>query len=346
MARITWMPNFTAIGSFSETQATDWQDAMDWARLEVELDVLKAAFLEWHDYMQLEHVDYFAKLPTWQFQTLGRVALLLNKGATPTADTMKWFAARVQAMIAQVPAAVNADEQVEDDAAQTAAQRRTKEYVDLYSFIDAVRVKFADNEDELETQIVERLKQRNPNRAQLKKLYLHYKESLADAMAEKANPEVAKTIDPLIVAVNVLASFTGNAKVASQSKKATAKNQKAVAGVTVKSVDTDTNITSVSPAMIPRSSVVVMYNTKTRKVVIYSAKADTKLSIKGTKVIGYDEATSFSKTLRKPKTVLPSLRDAANSKRVKMVLDKYVKGKAHVVNGQINKDTVIVKVFK
>jgi hypothetical protein len=185
----------------------------------------------------------------------------------------------------------------------------------------------------------------NPNRQQLKKLYVHFKESLNDATAEISNLEVAKTIDALVVVVNVLAGFSGNAKVAGMQKKANVRGAKAAAGVTVKTIDAATNIASINPAMIPGSSVVVMYNTKTRKVSIYTAKVDVKLGIKGTKVTGFDEATSFAKTLRQPKTVLPGLREASNSNRVRVVLNERVKGKTHVVNGRINKDMVIVKVF-
>ena len=347
MAKFSFVPNFTAIGPFSKTHTTDWCDAMDWARLEVELDALKSEFVKWIKYVQLENVTHIFKLPTWHFQTLGRVALLLNKGATPTTETMAWFTNKIQELINLAPTPVVAEEQVEEvGPVLSAAQKRIMEYVDFYSFIDAVRVKFANDEVELEQRITERLRQRSPNNIQLKKLYLHYKESLADAMNEKDNVEVAKTIDPLSVVVDVLAGFTGNAKTVRQSKKATAKNQKTTAKVSVKTLDAITNFASVSPALIPGADAVVMYNTKTRKAMVYSAKADLKLDVKGTKITGFDEAKSFAKTLRVPKSVLTSLRNATNSDRVALVLNTYVKGKAHVVNGRINKDTVIIKVFK
>jgi hypothetical protein len=90
----------------------------------------------------------------------------------------------------------------------------------------------------------------------------------------------------------------------------------------------------------------VVYNTKNRKAMVYVCKTDEKLGVNGTKITGYDDASSFAKTLRKPKAILPSLRDAATPKRVTLVLDQYVKGKNHEVNGRISKDMVIVKVFK
>ena len=79
---------------------------------------------------------------------------------------------------------------------------------------------------------------------------------------------------------------------------------------------------------------------------IYTASADTKLGIKGGKLSGFDAAVSFAKTIRKPKMVLPALRDSTTIKRVRVVLDQHVNGKSHVVNGRITKDMIIVKVFK
>lgn len=344
MAKFSWMPEFTGIGPFSETHEKDWIDAMDWARLEIELDVLKSEFVKWINYVQVENVSQIVKLPTWHFQTLGRVALLLNKGATPTNETMTWFVNKIQALINQAPAPAIVEEKDEEVATiLSAAHRRTLDYVDLFSFIDAVRVKFANDEAELEARIVERLRLRSPSKILLKKLYLHYKESLADATNEKDNPEVAKTIEPLVVVVDALAGFTGNAPSGRKAKKIPAKT---AAKVPVKSVDKIGNVVGVDPTTIPGANAVVVFNTKTRKATVYSAKADAKLTVKGTKLIGFDEATSFAKTLRLPKVVLPSLRNATTGARATMVMNTHVKGKSHVANGRINKDTVIIKVFK
>ena len=186
----------------------------------------------------------------------------------------------------------------------------------------------------------------NPNKQQLKALYNHFKESLSDATSGIENSEVAATIEPLVSVVNVLASFTGNAKIASMKNKLTVNEQKAADAIEVKTADTETNIVSIKPAMIVGSKLVVVYNTKNRKVMIYSALADTKLYINGSKITGFDEAASYAKTVRKPKTILPALRDSTTIKRVKVVLDQQVNGKSHTVNGRINKDMIIIKVYK
>ena len=63
------------------------------------------------------------------------------------------------------------------------------------------------------------------------------------------------------------------------------------------------------------------------------------------KIINFDEKRSFAKTLRKPKDLLPGLRDAATTRRVDVILGD-VNGKMHAVNGRIGKEMLIVKIFK
>ena len=111
-----------------------------------------------------------------------------------------------------------------------------------------------------------------------------------------------------------------------------------------KTVDLNTDMASLSPALIPGSHKVVIYNSKSRKLYVYVA--DGELGIKGTKIIGYDEGKSFAKTLRDPKRVLVTLRDAATTKRVDLVMNDNIKGKRHPVNGRLNKDTLVIKVFR
>ncbi len=344
MAANVWLPDFTAINSTFENHKKSWYNAMDWARLEIESDELKVAFVEWAIINEFCTAEQLVKIPNWQFQTIGRIALLINKGAIPPMDTKEFFERKLEELNALLPDANFHDEV--DSFQLTTKQKRTIEYVDLYSFIDAIRVKYATDEVAIDKLITERLRIINPSRQMLKSLYEHFKEALNDATNERSNSEVIKTVNPLVIVVNVLAGFTGNAKVASMQKKVTVKGVKAAAAVTVKTIDNATNIASVNPAMIPGSTVVVIYNTKNRKAMIYTAKLDCTIGIKGTKLIDFDETKSFAKTLRKPKMVLPGLRDATNGKRVKVVLDQYVKGKAHTVNGRINKDMIIIKVFK
>jgi hypothetical protein len=338
-----WQPNFANIDPIEDDYAKSWRDAMDWARMEIDHNTLKSEFIKWVN--DEETVVHLQSLPSWHFMTAGRVALLVNKGAIPPAEYTIWLQNKLGELMAIIPTVdTTKDEGAEEQL--SVKKQRVLDYVSIYCFVEAILRKHRDDKETIEELVTERLRKVNPNRQLLKKLYLHFKESLADAMAERDNPLVAETVEPLIVAVNVIAGFSGNAKIAGSGAKADLKSQRAAANVNYKTIDSATNTASVSPAMIPGTSMAVIYNTKDRKAMVYVAKSDEKLSVKNSKIIGYDDATSFSKTLRKPKAILPSLRDAATTKRIQLILDQYVKGKNHTVNGRISKDMVIVKVFK
>jgi hypothetical protein len=340
-SKTAWQPDFASIDPIYDGYAKAWRDAMDWARMEIDYNTLKAELIKWVTVENPEHLACLELLPSWHFATVGKIALLINRGATPPEESMAWLHNKIEALSTIVP---EVEVVGDDDDAMSLKDRRTIDYVNIYSFIEAILSKHRTEPEVIEETITQRLRKVNPNRQLLKKLYVHFKESLADAMAERTNPFVAATIEPLIIAVNVLAGFSGNAKVA--GNKADAKSQRAAAKVTYKTLDSATNTASISPAMIPGTTMAVVYNTKNRKAMVYVCKTDEKLGVSGTKITGYDDASSFAKTLRKPKAILPSLRDAATPKRVTLVLDQYVKGKNHEVNGRISKDMVIVKVFK
>ena len=345
---ITFKPDFVSITPDAANHSNAWYSAMDWARLEVAIEPLKAAFVEWNIANEYCDSNKLAIIPAWKFQTIGRIALLINSGAIPPESTTTFFMQKIHELdISPTYDTVTENsESVPELIELTIKQKRVLSYVNLYSFVDAVRVKFINDDEMLEKLITDRFRSINPNRQLLKLLYNHFKESMDDAIKDRDNVEVAKTINGLIVSVNVIAGFSGNAKIVNQSKKATSKAQKTSADVTVKTFDIDTNIASISPSMIPGSSATIIYNTKYRKVSMYVAKSDSKLSIKGTKIIDYDELLSFTKTLRKPKTVLPSLRNAKSYARIEIILNQYVKGKNQAVPNRISKDAIIIKVFK
>ena len=344
MAFTAFAPKFNEITPDNAKHADLWFAAMDWARLEVKVEDLKAAFIKWTTDNNNAFVVGFEKLPTWQFQTVGRIALLLNNGAIAPETTTTFFARKISELESLVRDSIDLTK--EEEVVLDTTQKRTIDYVNQFSFIDVVRTKFADNVDEVERLVTERLKNNGTSRLMLKNLYAHFKESLDDAFKDKEIEEVEATIPALVAVVNVLASFTGNAKVASLNNRTTKRAQKQTKNVTVKAVDVDTNTVSLSPATIPGSSAVVVYNTKTRKASIYRAPKGMTLSVKGMKITDFDDVASFAKTLRRPTVTLKSLRDAVNSSRVGIVLSERVKGKSHKVTGHLNKDTVIVKVYK
>jgi len=334
--------DFAAVGPESADHAKAWRDAMDWVRLEIDYPDLKRSFCEWAKTARdADELAHWEGLDAWQFATVGRITFCMQQGAVAPEDTSSWFEAKVSELAKLKVKIVDA----EPERKLTVQQRRNIEYVDIYSRLEAVCNKFAAETAEIEPRVRKLMAAYQPNQQMLKRLYDHFKESFSDAMRDRDNPEVAKTVEPILIVVNVLALSTGNAKAVADSRGATAKSIKQASKVKYKQVDMDTAVASVSPAMIPGSNYVVLYNAKNRKVSIYAAGADG-LGIKGTKITGYDEDHSYSKILRKPKQTLPTLRDATNSKRVDKIMGEYIKGKRHTVNGRMTKDTLLIKVFK
>jgi hypothetical protein len=109
--------------------------------------------------------------------------------------------------------------------------------------------------------------------------------------------------------------------------------------------DDKLGITSVPPAQIIGAQGAVVYNAKTRKIGYYVAKTSVGLGIKGTTVIEFTEK-SFQKTLRKPEVQFKEFKEQNTQKRFETWFNKNVKTTETVLNGRLNEDIIILKVFK
>lgn len=113
----------------------------------------------------------------------------------------------------------------------------------------------------------------------------------------------------------------------------------------------DLALVSVNPIEIIGASELWVYNVKTRKIGKYIAsnidpkgtkRPGTGLSVKGTTLQGFDETKSVMKTLRKPEEKLKEFKSSG-----KVALRKFMDGinsVEAVMNGRINKDTVLLKI--
>lgn len=103
------------------------------------------------------------------------------------------------------------------------------------------------------------------------------------------------------------------------------------------------DIKSINPQKIIGSSTLCMYNTKTRKLVVYYSKEGYTLSVEGTTLVNYDEKKSSSKTLRKPDIQLKEFLNRGK----KPMLEYFTKIKSvdSSVSGRINGDMVLLIAF-
>jgi hypothetical protein len=88
-----------------------------------------------------------------------------------------------------------------------------------------------------------------------------------------------------------------------------------------------------------------VYNTKTRKLGIYVADQYAgALGVKNSAIVGFDSAASMQKTLRKPKDQLKEF--SATGKPAAKKWFKTVKSVETKLNGRINSETILLKVYK
>jgi hypothetical protein len=105
------------------------------------------------------------------------------------------------------------------------------------------------------------------------------------------------------------------------------------------------SLKSINPTAILTASELWVFNTKTRKLGIYIADAHASaLSVKGTRILGFDAAASVQKTLRKPKEQLKEW--TSNGKPAAKKWFKGVRSTEIKLNGRINDDVILLKVYK
>lgn len=111
-----------------------------------------------------------------------------------------------------------------------------------------------------------------------------------------------------------------------------------------KAIDDKLGTVSVPAAGIIGAQIAVVYNSKNRKLGIYIAKTSAGLNVKGTSIIDFTEK-SVQKTLRKPAEQIKEFKEQNTQKRVVDWFTK-IKSTDTILNGRINAEVMILKVFK
>ena len=115
-----------------------------------------------------------------------------------------------------------------------------------------------------------------------------------------------------------------------------------VAKMKFKATDETYGIKSISAPSIVNSQELWVFNTKYKKLQVYRAADPKGLSVKGTTIIGYDPTNSGGRTLRKPELVKDY---AAMGKRPLNSAYKALTTKEQDVNGRVNEECILLKVF-
>ena len=103
-------------------------------------------------------------------------------------------------------------------------------------------------------------------------------------------------------------------------------------------------IVSCNPAEMIGASQVWTYNTKYKKLTRYNASGRTGIQVKGSTLLGFDEETSLTKTVRKPEVAIKLLLGAGKIALRTVLSD--MKTTESKPTGRINNDTIILRVIK
>ena len=117
-----------------------------------------------------------------------------------------------------------------------------------------------------------------------------------------------------------------------------------VKSIKYKTKDEELNIESEKPVDMIGAGQVWLFNTKTRKLSVYTSESAKGILVKGTTLQNWDPEKSKQKTLRKPAEQIKELLEAGKVK-MRTFIDS-IKSKEGNVNGRINIDTVIVKIVR
>ena len=108
--------------------------------------------------------------------------------------------------------------------------------------------------------------------------------------------------------------------------------------------DDKLNIVSVPPAQIIGAQALVVYNVRTRKLGYYTSAPHSELGVKGTTLTNFAER-SVQKTLRKPAEQLKEFKEQNTQRRVESWFEK-IKATDTALNGRVNAEVILLKVFK
>jgi hypothetical protein len=106
----------------------------------------------------------------------------------------------------------------------------------------------------------------------------------------------------------------------------------------------DLNINSIDPKGIIGASQLWVINSKTRNLSVYHALDGEGLSVRGSTITGFDEATSITKKVRKPRDILPQVLTLAKVP-LRSVMKNLTTAETKAT-GRINQDTILLRVLK
>ena len=327
-------------GLTGEQFGAKYRDAMKWYRLETSAKDLKPKVIDWMGRagMSKSEIAEFKKTKDWRCNlTMGSIAACLIKGMPdnhPDWNKGRSFSDYLKKSIKEVVEAGKHDiEEVEEvKAVKTTApvvtiQDRLKDAAgDMGEEIDYAIDSWIMDPDAFDPKafkMANLLRGKGAKAAHARFIKAYFKrghdellelasgqadEQLREGYSHVSRKNVKKLIDFYESIMTACDQIAAEAKL---NKKPRAKKQvpadKLVAKLKFKASDDKLGLTSVPPAQLVGAQGAVVYNTKTRKIGIYTSLNSNGLTVKGTTISNFTDK-SMQKTLRKPEVQLREVK--------------------------------------
>jgi hypothetical protein len=355
-----------------------FRGAMAYYRLEKTNKDLKPAVINWMAANGYDKSDIKAFKDTKDSRcgtTMGSVAACLLRGMPEVhedfnqgRDTAQWLRNEIAKVIEQ-----GADDEVEDDkeiksakitVAQPTIQDRMREAAGTMSeeLDAAIDSWILDPEafNPKDIKIINLLRSKGAKAAHSRFIKQYFQrnfdelaelasgnadEQLREAYKHNSRKNVKKLIEFYEMIMAACEQIAAEQKILKKPRAKKVKPaEELVAKLKFKPIDDKLGVVSVPAAGLIGAQAAVIYNSKTRKIGIYIAKTSAGLSVKGTSIAEFTEK-SFQKTLRKPADQLREFKEQNTQRRVTDWFGK-IKATETIMNGRMNVDIMILKVFK
>ena len=340
-------------------------EALWYTHQEVPAKTLKAEFLKFAATVDKIKAKDLKRVPDYAFQTFGKYAYIGNKGAVLSKEHIEALTKGIDYLLEMHP-----EQEVEEVAEEkpkknvVSIQERMRQQVsELCGCWDGYLDDWRDGEYDLKkfdpykemisyqpvikpahAKIIQQMYEAEYREAQL--LVAWEDEEIKEAYSQftgraQDRKNFLKFYELIMTATSTLIN-TGKANRKPRTRKAPSK-EKLVAKVKYRESDPAIGLASINPVSILEANELWVYNTKNRKLMHYVAEPMVGgLGVKGTSIVGYDNAKSTQKTIRKPE-ILKGADKLARTKFEKLYKELTTTDTA--CNGRINEHCILIKVF-
>lgn len=372
-------PNWDGAAEWDgDTFTAHFRNAMNWYRLEKTSKDLKPKLVEWMGYAGYDKdtVNIVRKIKDKYFTgTMVNIAACLVKGMPEVhagfnngRDTAEWLRKEIEKVIASGSSDLDDDEdtpKIEKPVVYVPTiQDRLREAAgDMSEELDYAIdswITDPDNFDPKSFKVVNLLKGKGVKAAHARLIKQYFSrgqsdllelaggnadEQLREGYSHMSRKNIKKMIEFYDSITSACEQIAAEAKVMKKPRTKKVKPaEQIVAKLKFCIKDDKLSIVSVPPAQLIGAQGAVVYNIKTRKLGIYISKTSAGLNVKGTSIIDFTEK-SFQRTLRKPPEQLKEFKEQNTQKRVETWFSK-IKTTETMLNGRMNEDVILLKVFK